>query len=410
MKSKTYLLSHCLTAILLSWIISSSATAAPLVSIGNNTDIFFNGSSSLRWSSNVFRDEGNGESDLSQTVSPGFEINVGRGVSNADLTVITRYDVVSYQDNDQLDTELFHLEALGSYETSRLNLSSNLSFGEYKLNSGDRNIVADLVEFDDTNADLDAEYQFSPKFSFSAGVVYNEREFQTYQGIFSNTKTTRTPLNVYYELTPKLDLSLGYTRSTTDIQGRSRPLGLGFTEVYTGYENDSDFFHIGLRGNILTKLTGHFKIGYRTTSSDDTNRLVNGAIVQIIERDNAGMLGLDANLTWMATNKLSMQLALSSDYTTGGLGEFTEITSANLTGNYSINSQWSAMANLGYVERDSTYVGRQDEQLNSGLRFMYSLNEYWRFSAGYTYYENDSNQVNRSYESQTLDLTAMLRY
>ena len=129
-----------------------------------------------------------------------------------------------------------------------------------------------------------------------------------------------------------------------------------------------------------------------------------------IDRDDSGMLGLDANLTWMATNKLSMQLALSSDYTTGGLGDATEITSANLTGNYSINSQWSAMANLGYVERDSTYVGRQDEQLNSGLRFMYSLNEYWRFSAGYTYYENDSNQVNRSYESQTLDLTAMLRY
>lgn len=409
MKSKTYLLSHCLTGILLSWIISSSATAAPLVSIGNNTDIFFNGSSSLRWSSNVFRDADNEESDLSQTVSPGFEINVGRGVSNADLTVITRYDVVSYQDNDQLDTELFHLEALGSYETSRLNLSSNLSFGEYKLNSGDRNIVADLVEYDLTNADLDAEYQFSPKFSFSAGVVYDETEFQTYQDIFSNRETTRFPLNVYYELTPKLDLSLGYTHSTTDIQGRITGNGAAIEEL-TGYENDSDFFHIGLRGNILTKLTGYFKIGYRTTSADDTNRLVNGAIVQIIERDNAGMLGLDANLTWMATNKLSMQLALSSDYTTGGLGDATEITSANLTGNYSINSQWSAMANLGYVERDSTYVGRQDEQLNSGLRFMYSLNEYWRFSAGYTYYENDSNQANRSYESQTLDLTAMLRY
>ncbi len=383
--------------------------AAPLVSIGNNTDIFFNGSSSLRWSSNVFRDEGNEESDLSWTVSPGFEINVGRGVSNADLTVITRYDVVSYQDNDQLDTELFHVEAMGSYETSRLSLSSNLSFGEYKLNSGDRNVVADLVEFDDTNADLDAEYQFSPKFSFSAGFDYDEREFQTYQESFSNRETTRFPLNVYYELTPKLDLSFGYTHSTTDIQGRITGNGAAIEEL-TGYENDNDFFHIGLRGNLLTKLTGYFKIGYRTTSADDTNRLVNGAIVQIIERDDSGMLGLDANFTWMASNKLSMQLALSSDYTTGGLGEATEIISANLTGNYSINSQWSAMANLGYIDRDSTYVGRQDEQLNSGLRFMYSLNEYWRFSAGYTYYENDSNQVNRSYESQTLDLTAILRY
>ena len=396
--------------------------AAPLVSIGNNTDIFFNGSSSLRWSSNVFRDEGNEESDLSWTVSPGFEINVGRGVSNADLTVITRYDVVEYQDNEQLDTELFHVQAMGSYETSRLELSSNFSFGEYKLNSGDRNVVADLVEFDDTNADLDVEYQFSPKFSFSAGFDYTEREFQTYQESFSNRETTRFPLNVYYELTPKLDLSFGYTHSTTDIQGRITGNGATIQDI-SGYENDNDFFHIGLRGNLLTKLTGYFKIGYRTTSADDTiittttfgpnvppMITIPTITTSSIERDDSGMLGLDANLTWMASNKLSMQLALSSDYTTSGLGQATEITSANLTGNYSINSQWSAMANLGYIERDSTYVGRQDEQRNSGLRFMYSLNEYWRFSAGYTYYENDSNQASRSYESQTLDLTAILRY
>ena len=119
MKSKTHLLLKCITAGLLSLIIASSVMGAPLVSIGNNADIFFNGSSSLRWSSNIFSDADNEESDLSWTVSPGFEINVGRGVSNADLTVITRYDVVKYQDNDQLDTELFHVQAMGSYETGR---------------------------------------------------------------------------------------------------------------------------------------------------------------------------------------------------------------------------------------------------------------------------------------------------
>ena len=41
---------------------------------------------------------------------------------------------------------------------------------------------------------------------------------------------------------------------------------------------------------------------------------------------------------------------------------------------------------------------------------MYVLNTYWRFTAGYTYAENDSNQGNSSYENETLDLTATLRY
>ena len=412
MKNKLHLLLHFLAASLLFWICSSSVVAAPLVSIGDNTDIFFNGSSSLRWSSNLFRNENNEESDSSWTVSPGFEINVGRGISNADLTVVTRYDVVSYQDNDRLDTELFHIEALGSYETSRLSVNGSASHDETKINTPENNILDDLVELNTTSVDFDAEYRVSPKFSFSAGYNYSETEYQTYQDSFSDRETTRFPLNVYYELTPKLDLILGYTHSITDIKGRSRLLGPGFTEVLTGYDKDSDFFHVGLRGNILTKLTGYFKIGHRTISAGDTNTLVNGIVdpSQTIDRDNSGMLGLDANLTWMASSKLLVQLALSRDFGTGGLGEAVETDSANLIGNYSFNAHWSAMANLGYTERDTSNFPRENELLTGGLRLMYVLNTYWRFSAGYSYSDNESNQVDSDYQSETLDLTAILRY
>ena len=410
MKNKPHLFLHFLAASLVFWTSSTSVVAAPLVSIGDNTDIFFNGSSSLRWSSNLFRNENNEESDSSWIVSPGFEINVGRGISNADLTVVTRYDVVSYQDNDNLDTELFHIQALGSYEASRLNLNGSASYDDTKINTPETNILDDLVELNTTSVDFDAEYRVSPKFSFSAGYKYSETEYQTYQDSFSDRETTRFPLNVYYELTPKLDLILGYTHSITDIKGRSRLLGPGVTEVYTGYDKDSDFFNVGLRGNILTKLTGYFKIGHRTISAGDNNRLVNGTIVRTFDRDNSGMLGLDANLTWMASSKLLVQLALSRDFGTGGLGEAVETDSANLVGNYSFNAHWSAMANLGYTERDTSNFGRENELLNGGLRLMYVLNTYWRFSAGYAYSDNKSNQDDSDYQSETLDLTAILRY
>jgi hypothetical protein len=126
------------------------------------------------------------------------------------------------------------------------------------------------------------------------------------------------------------------------------------------------------------------------------------------------MLGLDANLTWMAASKLLMQLSLSRDLGTGGLGEATESNSANLMCNYTINNQWSVMANLGYTKRESErlFDGSKSEnkQLNGQLRLTYVLNQYWRFSAGYTYSENDSNKAGSDYESDTLDLTAILRY
>ncbi|MGB0408869.1 MAG: hypothetical protein ACPGIC_02630, partial [Opitutales bacterium] len=98
----------------------NAALAAPLVSIGDNTDIYFNGSTSLKWSSNLFSDESDEVEDILYTISPGFEINVGRGLTNADFSVITRYNIRRYFDEGQLDTELFNIRAVGSYSSSRL--------------------------------------------------------------------------------------------------------------------------------------------------------------------------------------------------------------------------------------------------------------------------------------------------
>jgi predicted porin len=318
---------------------------------------------------------------------------------------------------------------------SRLNVNGSASFDEAKINTPENNRLDDLVELNTTNVDLDAEYQLSPKFSFSAGYIYSETEYQTYKDSFSDREITRFPLSIYYELTPKLDLILGYTHSITDIKGRSSSSVTGFDlptqtvtqtteETKPGYEKESDFFHLGLRGSLLTKLTGYFKIGYRTISADDSTSF--STVTNIpnppdlpqptsTDRDDSGMLGIDANLTWMAASKLLMQLSLSRDFGTGGVGEAIESNSANLMCNYTINNQWSVMANLGYTERDVTNrdsenFRREDEQLNGGLRLTYVLNQYWRFSAGYTYSENNSNQDGSDYESDTLDLTAILRY
>ena len=188
-----------------------SLHASPLVSIGDSTDVFFNGSSSLRWSSNVFRDEDDEVSDLIWTLSPGFEVNVGRGRSNADLSVVTRYDIVRYQDEGRLDTELFHIKAFGSYKTSRLDVNASVSFDESKTSTGNESLVGrqDLIEFDTTSANLNGEYRFSPKFSFGAGVRYTEKDYKTFNQFFADRETTSFPFDIFYELTPKVDLSLG---------------------------------------------------------------------------------------------------------------------------------------------------------------------------------------------------------
>lgn len=384
--------------------LSQTAAASPLVSIGDNADVFFNGSSSLQWSSNVFRDETDEEDDLMWTVTPGFELNVGRGASNADLSLITRYEIRRYADLDELDTELFNIQLNGSYRTSRLDLSGSAYFREQKSSSGTNNTpgLSDLIESDNTGGSLNAEYRFSPKFSFGAGFRYDETEYEApYDSFFADRERYSIPLDVFYELTPKVDLSLGYTYSETDVDGRIAQvlfMGIPVVRAVNPYTTEDHFFNIGARGNLLPKLTGFFKIGYRVRDNDRPGS------------SQESTLGLDADLTWAATPKLTNRLALSRDFGVSGEGISSEDTSISVNSSYSINSYFAASAFADYTLREYMQIDEDENQYRVGARLSYTPNQYWRFGTGYTYSENDSDRAFRSNEDHTIDITASLRY
>ena len=216
---------------------------------------------------------------------------------------------------------------------------------------------------------------------------------------------------MFYELTPKVDLSLGYAHTQTDVDETNRSLGGGFSSYVSDYETASHFFNVGARGQLLPKLSGFFKIGYRTRDSDDSTlqTLLNGSAFGPAGQTNRdgsnGMLGLNADFTWNATPKLTTRLGLSRDFGVGSEGGTTENSAINLNASYSINANWSSQANAGYTLRDYD-SGREDNQYSLGLRLSYVPNQHWRFSGGYSYSENDSTIDNRSYESHTLDITA----
>ncbi len=398
--------------------------ASPLVSVGDNADIFFNGSGSVRWVSNVFRDDVDEVDDLLYTVSPGFELNVGRGLTNADLSVSTRLDILRYADQDQLDTELFSIRAAGSYQASRLDVNGSLSFAEQQTSAGDENLPAgfdDLIESEELRGNIDAEYRYSPKFSFGFGARYTQKEYVTFQERFSDRERLRLPLDVFYELTPKVDLSGGYQYENSDVDGSSvnrivfvggPPVPAVQTVTRESYDFNTHFFNLGARGNLLPKLNGFFKVGYRLRESADRTTTRTGALPgsDTNEIDEKGMLGLDADFTWAMTPKFTSKLALSRDFGVGGEGESTENSSINVLLSYAISTYVSASGNLGYTLRDYANSDREDDQYSLGGRLSYRPNEYWQFGAGYTFSENESTDGNRDYVNHIFDLSASLRY
>ena len=381
-----------------SFALLQSAKAAPLVSIGDNADVYFNGSTSLQWTSNLFRDEDDEEDDVVWMISPGFEVNVGRGLANADLSIITRYDIRRYFDNDDLDVELFSIKAIGSYRSSRLDLNGSAGFSEQKSGTGGRDIQ-DLIESDNINGSINAEYRVSPKFSFGAGFNYREKDYVTYEEFFADRETFQIPLDLFYELTPKVDLSVGYTYSETDVGALPAivapfPFGRPARAAYT---TEDHFINIGARGNLLPKLTGFFKVGYKIRDDDRSGS------------SSRSTLGVDADFTWAVTPKFTARLGLSRDFGVGEEGESTENTSANLSANYSLNSYFALTGFGSYTIRDYE-DGRDDNQYEFGARLTYRPIRYWRFSAGYTYSENDSDAFDRSYVDHSIDISASLRY
>jgi hypothetical protein len=388
------------------------AHASPLVSIGDNVDVFFNGSSSVQWMSNVFYEDSGEQDDYRFTVSPGFEVNVGRGLSNLDLSIITRYDIIRYDQLSDLDNELFHIKAIGSYQTSRWDVNGLVSFDQEQSASGLDGGTGKgrMVKSDNTRANLEGEYRISPKFSVGSGVRYYDREYTNDDQLVDRESFT-IPVDVFYELTPKVDLSVGYTYKTSKI-GKSE-LG-NSTNGYeiSSYDQDTHFFNVGARGNLLPKLTGFFKVGYTSTSPDDsTIHYYPTNTETTYKRNSQGTMGLDANFTYLATPKVTTTLALHRGFGVGGEGQTTENTSAKLGASYAINTNYSASANFGYTLRDyQDGDNRKDHIYNAGVRLSYVPNQYWQFSTGYTYADNDSDRDGQSYEAHMIDLSASLRY
>jgi len=369
-------------------LLSSAAwlQASPLFSVGDNVDVFFDGSSTLTWSSNLFNDESGEVDDLLLTLTPGFEVDFVRGESNVDLSLLARYDLLRYHDSNEVDTELAHIKAKGSYEAARLDLTASASFDESQTASSQgQNLPGQLFESEATRVGLEGEYQLSPKFSFGAGVNYYDTKYVSANtvGAFADREEVSVPVDIYYELTPKLDLSLGYSRVEAEVGAAGS----------AAYDQVTNFYSLGARGELLPKLSGFLKLGYREN-----------------EFTNKGMFGADLDFSYAVTQKLNSSLALSRDFGVGGAGDSTENSSIKLRADYSIDEQYSVSANLGYDLRDYQSSDREDDQYSAGVRLDYVLDENWRLSTGYTYSENDSSLALSSYVNHALNLSASLRY
>lgn len=373
-----------LTSLLIAFAALHS-NGAPLVSIGDLGTISFAGKTTVKWDSNIFRQEANEVTDTVLVFTPGFNAVLGKNATDLDIGLSTSYDINKYQDNDYLNSELLHFLANAAYRTSRLQLSALASYDETKSNNERSNIAGDLIDRELTSLGINGEYTLSPKFSIETGLNWNEIAYVGgYASSFSDRKYLKIPVDIYYELTPKLDLSVGYQRGQIDVEASSQ-------------DATTDDFNVGLRGELLPKLVGSFKVGYNQYEHDNS------------ARDKTSM-SLDSNLTWTASSKFTHRLNLYRNFDASATGTGTEETKFNWSSSYVLNNKISFSGRAGYNIRDYLAGEREDKLLTLGLNGTYRINSYWNVNAGYVFSNNDSNEAGYSYDDNIVTFAAALTY
>lgn len=374
-------------------------SAGALVSIGENTNLYFNGSATARWDDNVFLEHRDEESDLIFILSPGLELNIG-SKENANVNLFYREDFYLYDDNSDLDSNQSNVFLESYWEQTRLSLRFDASFQQLvQVDPGlaNLNLEGGLIERDFYEANFRGEYELTELTSIASGINYSKLDFDS--AGFTDRDVYSVPVNFYYELTPLVDLSVGYRYRETNNDSRRgfNPITQDFTGARIPGVNYTDhYFNVGARGELAPKLLGQVRGGYqqRETSRGGSDR---------------DSLSFSVDLTHFTTPNTTVLVGLSRDFEVGGQGQSVQSTGGSVGVRHTLSHLVSASAGANYYER-SYRGGREDETLDLNVGLTYSPIANLDLSANYIFRTNDSTVDQFEFDNNIFSISAAVRY
>lgn len=364
----------------------SAVFAAPFLAIGDNAELFATATSSVAYNDNVLLSaDGLELSDNVFVVTPGFDLKYGKD-SAVSGDVFANSTLSSYSDNVKLNNQLFAAGATAAYASERVKLNTNLSFAELDQPTPDNIGQTTLLEHHDTAAGINGELRYSEKISFGSGVSYASYDYKS--SAATEQKSYSVPVNVYYELTPKLDVSTGLTYTHTELSGN---IGAGNADLF-----DAFYYNVGTRGTFTPKLSGAFSVGYNTRNGN-------------VGPDEDGSVGSKASLAYAYSEKTQLTLAFNRDFansTSGGASY--ETTDLTLGASSAITVDWSLNAGLSY--RMMEYTTETRDYIEASLGATYTINEYLNAGISYVNRSQKADLASSEFVNNVVSLSLSARY
>jgi len=352
----------------------------PLLYIGKETPVFFTASATVRRDDNIGLSPISKQSDTIFVLTPGFEI--ARSGAEIQASLVVNEQFIRYGSDSRLNSEL--LTAIGSldYLGARSRLGLRASFQEMdqtnlSLRNSDQSIRRNMTAVSGTG-----NWAATAKSSIGTGFSFERTDYPAVG--FTDSDVWAYPIDYYFAITPKVDLSAGYRYRRSSLEG-----GFGSSK--------DNFYNVGARGIFTSKLSGQVRVGYSTREEDRGN-------------DNE-VFGVGATLGYDYSPKVSLSLNLSNDFNSSAFGSSQEVFAVGVGGSFDLDLQWKLGANASFSS--SKYLdgtGRKDDFFVGDVSTTYILSSNSSLNLAYVFRKNASTAEAVSFENNVLSLSSGVRF
>lgn len=379
-----------------------SASAAPLVTIGDQLDLFFKGSVIGKWDSNITYTSDNTKklNDYSSVFRLGAEADYGRN-SKFKANVKFYEDLTRYADQKQFNSNLAHVAANASYTEANYSVKGVFSFDQRYQNSATTAQTANgsLVRFNSWLAGAEGTYDFSEKLFGELGFNWNRTEYVgTWNNSFSDNDVYALPVSILYKVTQKVSVGLTYQYRYTEFSGGNPQQITALVDQY-GSERDDHFAGVTVRGDILPKLnvSAYAGISYRD--------------VKNAQSSNDTTFALRATLSYELTEKIGLFATGKRDFGNGASRQSSVDTGCEVGANYMMNQFIMFTTSFAYTYTDYMLGdNREDDEFCGRFGVSYKPNKFLTLAANYRYLDNSSSAPGASYMQHLVDISVSVKY
>jgi hypothetical protein len=361
-------------------VLPAAAMAEPLLSFGPDVPLFLTATVSVRSDDNVLLSPTKKVSDTIYLFAPGVDLHSTGGQGSAGVTFSEQFS--RYAKEKGLDDQLANLAGHVGYQGSETSFTASGSYVQTDQTTTTATNLDQTVKQTLEAVAVGAEGTLTAKTRVGLTPSFSRTEFPEIG--FTNSDVWTLPVDLYYGVTPKTDLSIGYAYTKTTTQN-----DLG--------DSKGSFVNVGARGEFTPKLSGQVRVGV-TEQKPETGPSVS-------------QVGANVSLNYAYSPKTTFSLFVDNGFAPSAAGNQTEVLTVGLSGNFELSPEWALVLAAGTsATKYLTVPTRTDHFVNLSAGLSYIVTSNLNLQASYLYRKNTSPLEALTFDDSIATLTAACRF